>query len=43
MGSVQLVGNAVPIVLDTRPVRKGDTRKEIVADLGLWKDPRSRR
>jgi len=31
--TVQLVGNAVPIVLDARPVRKGDTRKEIVADL----------
>jgi hypothetical protein len=31
--TVQLVGNAVPIVLDARPVRKGDTRKEIAADL----------
>ncbi len=31
--TVQLVGNAVPIVLDARPVRKGDTRKEIVQDL----------
>jgi len=31
--TVQLVGNAVPIVLDARPVRKGDTRKEIVEDL----------
>ena len=31
--TVQLVGNAVPIVLDARPVRKGDTRKEIVKDL----------
>jgi IS4 transposase len=31
--TVQLVGNAVPIVLDARPVRKGDIRKEIVADL----------
>jgi hypothetical protein len=31
--TVQLVGNAVPIVLDARPVRKGETRKEIVDDL----------
>ncbi|WP_336136274.1 transposase [Natronomonas amylolytica] len=31
--TIQLVGNAVPIVLDARPVRKGDTRKEIVEDL----------
>jgi IS4 transposase len=31
--TVQLVGNAVPIVLDARTVRKGDTRKEIVEDL----------
>ncbi|SDF89547.1 hypothetical protein SAMN05216218_11110 [Halorientalis regularis] len=31
--TVQLVGNAVPIVLDARPVRKGDARKEIAADL----------
>ncbi|EMA27117.1 transposase (TCE33) [Haloarcula japonica DSM 6131] len=31
--TVQLVGNAVPIVLDARPVEKGDTRKEIVKDL----------
>ncbi|MDB2265586.1 transposase [Halorubrum ezzemoulense] len=31
--TVQLVGNAVPIVLDACPVRKGDTRKEIVKDL----------
>ncbi|SEO51895.1 Transposase domain, partial [Halorientalis persicus] len=31
--TVQLVGNAVPIVLDARPVQKGDTRKEIVEDL----------
>nr|WP_267621071.1 transposase [Halobium salinum] len=31
--TVQLVGSAVPIVLDTRPVRKGDTRKQIVEDL----------
>ena len=31
--TVQLVGNAVPIVLDARPVRKGETRKEVVEDL----------
>ena len=31
--TVQLVGNAVPIVLDTRPVRKRETRLEIVEDL----------
>jgi IS4 transposase len=31
--TVQLVGNAVPIVLDARPVRKGDSRLEIVEDL----------
>lgn len=31
--TVQLVGNAVPIVLDARPVRKGESRKEIVEDL----------
>jgi IS4 transposase len=31
--TVQLVGNAVPIVLDARPVRKGESRKEIVDDL----------
>jgi IS4 transposase len=31
--TIQLVGNAVPIVLDARPVRKGDTRLEIVCDL----------
>ncbi|QGX93790.1 transposase [Haloplanus rallus] len=31
--SVQLVGNAVPLVLDARPVRKGETRLEIVEDL----------
>jgi IS4 transposase len=31
--TVQLVGNAVPIVLDARPVRKGETRLEIVEDL----------
>jgi hypothetical protein len=28
--TVQLVGNAVPLVLDARPVRKGESRKEIV-------------
>jgi len=31
--TVQLVGNAVPIVLDARPVRKGESRLEIVNDL----------
>jgi hypothetical protein len=31
--TVQLVGNALPIVLDARPVRKGETRLEIVEDL----------
>ncbi|WP_231190435.1 transposase, partial [Haladaptatus sp. DYF46] len=31
--TVQLVGNAVPIVLDARPVQKGDSRLEIVQDL----------
>ncbi len=31
--TVQLVGNAAPIVLDARPVRKGEARKEIVEDL----------
>ncbi len=31
--TVQLVGNAVPIVLDVRPVRRGKSRKEIVEDL----------
>ncbi len=31
--TVQLVGNAVPIVLNARPVRKGQTRLEIVEDL----------
>jgi hypothetical protein len=30
--TVQLVGNAVPIVLDVRPVQKGETRLEIVED-----------
>jgi IS4 transposase len=31
--TVQLVGNAVPTVLDARPVRKGESRLEIVEDL----------
>ncbi|WP_135823202.1 transposase [Halostella litorea] len=31
--TVQLVGNAVPLVLDTRPVRRGESREEIVEDL----------
>ena len=31
--TVQLVGNAVPVVLDARPVRKGESRLEIVKDL----------
>jgi len=31
--TVQLVGNVVPIVLDARPVRKGESRLEIVEDL----------
>ena len=31
--TVQLVGNAVPLVLDARPVKKGDSRHEIVEDL----------
>ena len=31
--TVQLVGNAVPIVLDARPVRRGESRKGIVEDL----------
>jgi len=31
--TIQLVGNAVPTVLDARPVQKGETRKEIVEDL----------
>ncbi len=31
--TVQLVGNAVPLVLDVRPVQKGESRKEIVEDL----------
>ena len=31
--TVQLLGNAVPTVLDARPVRRGESRKEIVEDL----------
>jgi len=31
--TVQLVGNVVPLVLDARPVKKGDSRTEIVDDL----------
>ncbi|WP_137685227.1 transposase [Haloarcula mannanilytica] len=31
--TVQIVGNALPLVLDARPVRKGQSRKEIVEDL----------
>ncbi len=31
--TVQLVGNAVPLVFDARPVRKGESRLEIVEDL----------
>ncbi|WP_049987392.1 transposase [Halobellus rufus] len=31
--TVQLVGNAVPLVLDAHPVRRGESRKEIVKDL----------
>lgn len=31
--TIRLVGNAVSLVLDVRPVRKGDTRLEIVEDL----------
>lgn len=31
--TVQLVGNAVPIVLDARPVRKGESRLEIIKGL----------
>ena len=31
--TIQLVGNAVPLVLDARPIRKGDSRVEIVEDL----------
>ncbi|RBI60526.1 transposase [halophilic archaeon] len=31
--TIQLVGNAVPLVLDAQPVKKGDSRREIVEDL----------
>lgn len=31
--TVQLVGNAAPLVLDARPIKKGDSRREIVEDL----------
>lgn len=31
--TIQLVGNAVPLVLDARPIWKGDSRVEIVEDL----------
>jgi IS4 transposase len=31
--TIQLVGNAVPLVLDARPVRRGESRKGIVEDL----------
>lgn len=31
--TVQLVGNAVPVVLDAQPIKKGDSRCEIVEDL----------
>lgn len=31
--TVQLVGSAVPLVLDARPIKKGDSRREIVDDL----------
>ncbi|GAA0241523.1 hypothetical protein GCM10009000_066490 [Halobacterium noricense] len=31
--TVQLVGNAAPLVLDARPVQKGESRLEIVEDL----------
>lgn len=31
--TIQLVGNAVPLVLDARPVRRGESRKELVEDL----------
>ncbi len=31
--TVQLVRNVVPLVLDARPVRRGESRKEIVKDL----------
>ncbi|ELY94340.1 transposase (TCE33) [Natrialba chahannaoensis JCM 10990] len=31
--TIQLVGNAVPLVLDARPVQKGESRVDIVEDL----------
>ncbi len=31
--TVQLVGKAVPLVLDARPIRKGESRRKIVEDL----------
>ncbi|WP_394743167.1 transposase [Natronococcus roseus] len=31
--TIQLVGKAVPLVLDARPIRKGESRREIVEDL----------
>lgn len=31
--TVQLVGNAVPLVLDVRPIRRGESQLEIVEDL----------
>ncbi len=31
--TIQLVGNAVPLVLDARPVRNGESRVDIVEDL----------
>jgi hypothetical protein len=31
--TIQIVGEDLPLVLDARPVRKGDSRREIVTDL----------
>lgn len=31
--TIQLVGNTVPLVLDARPIQRGDSRVEIVTDL----------
>lgn len=31
--TIQLIGNAVPLVLDARPIQKGESRLEIVRDL----------
>ncbi|ELY63021.1 transposase [Natronococcus jeotgali] len=31
--TIQLVGKAVPLVLDARPIRKGESRRKIVEDL----------